>query len=182
MQELSLNILDITQNSVTAKAENIYIEIIESQAEHFLSIRIKDDGCGMSKETVDKVTNPFYTSRTTRKVGLGLPLFKMQAEMTGGSFEIKSEVGKGTEVYALFKTDSLDAVPLGDIISTVCILIQGSPQISFYFSHKMRDENNSEKLVELNTPDLKQILGEDISLGEPEIIIWIKEYLTENYL
>jgi hypothetical protein len=101
----------------------------------------------------------------------------MQAEMTGGSFEIKSALGEGTEVYALFRTDSLDAVPLGDIISTVCILIQGSPKINFYFSHKIDD-----KLIELNTPELKDILGEDISLDEPEIISWIKEYLTENYL
>lgn len=181
MQELSLNILDITQNSVTAKAENIYIEIIESLSEHFITIRIKDDGSGMSGETVKKVIDPFYTSRTTRKIGLGLPLLKMQAEMTGGSFEIKSELGKGTEVYALFRTDSLDAIPLGDIISTVCILIQGSPKINFYFSHKIYD-NINEKLIELNTPDLKEVLGEDISLDEPEIISWIKEYLTENYL
>jgi hypothetical protein len=176
MKELSLNILDITQNSVTAKAENIYIEIIESSAEHFISIRIKDDGSGMSGETLKKVTDPFYTSRTTRKVGLGLPLFKMEAEQTGGSFEIKSASGVGTEVYALFKTDNLDSIPLGDIISTVCILIQGSPEINFNFSHKINDS-----AIEVNTAELKQILGEDISLGEPEVIDWIKEYLTENY-
>ena len=177
MKELSLNILDITQNSITAKAENIYIEIIENSSENFLSIKIKDDGSGMSEETLRKVTDPFYTSRTTRNVGLGLPLFKMEAEMTGGSCEIKSELGAGTEVYALFKTAHLDAVPLGDIISTICILIQGSPEINFYFSHKTDD-----KIIELNTTEIKQVLGEDISLDEPEIISWIKEYLTENYL
>jgi len=175
MQELSLNILDITQNSVTAKAANIYIEIIES--ENFISIKIKDDGSGMSEDTLQRVTDPFYTSRTTRKIGLGLPFLKMQAEMTGGNFEIRSAPGEGTEVSALFKTDSLDAVPLGDIISTVCILIQGSPKVNFYFSHKIND-----KLIELKTLDLIEILGEDISLDEPEIISWIKEYLTENYL
>ena len=175
MQELSLNILDITQNSVTAGAPNIHIEIIEEPVS--VSVKIKDDGSGMSEETLQKVTDPFYTSRTTRRVGLGLPFFKMQAEQTGGSFQIHSVPGEGTEVCAVFRTDSLDFIPLGDIISTVCILIQGSPDINFYFSHKTGD-----KTVELNTPDLKDVLGEDISLGEPEIVSWIKEYLTENYL
>jgi signal transduction histidine kinase len=173
--------LDIAQNSVTAKAENIYIGITESGND--MSIKIKDDGSGMSEETLSRVTDPFYTSRTTRRVGLGLPFFKMQAEMTGGSFEIKSRLGEGTETCATFKTDSFDAVPLGDIISTVCILIQGSPEINFYFSHKISDKlNEPEKLIELNTPALKEALGEDISLGEPEIISWIKDYLTESYL
>lgn len=176
MKELSLNILDITQNSVTANAKNIKIEIVEKNAAHTMLIRISDDGSGMSEETLKKVTDPFYTSRTTRKVGLGVPLFKMQAEMTGGSFEIKSEPGAGTETSALFRTDSLDSIPLGDIISTVCILISGSPEINFNFSHVIDDN-----IVELDTAQLRETLGDEISLAEPEIIDWIKGYLEESY-
>jgi hypothetical protein len=176
MKELSLNILDITQNSITAKAKNIYIEIAEDTKKHIILITIKDDGTGMSREALQKVADPFYTSRQTRKVGLGVPFFKMEAEMTGGSFEIKSELGAGTEISAAFKTDSLDFVPLGDIISTVCALIQGAPETDFYFTHK-----TDEKAVKLNTPELREVLGDGVSLGEPEVIGWIKEYLAENY-
>lgn len=176
MKELSLNILDITQNSITANAKNINIEIIEDTKKNTLSIKIKDDGTGMSREALQNVTDPFYTGRQTRKVGLGVPLFKMEAEMTGGSFEISSEPGAGTEVLAVFKTDSLDSIPLGDMISTVCILIMGAPETDFYFTHK-----TDEKTVKLNTPELREVLGEGVSLGEPEVIGWINGYLTENY-
>lgn len=176
MKELSLNILDLTQNSITAKAKNIKIDIAEKSNEKTMLIRIADDGTGMSEETLNKVVDPFYTSRTTRKVGLGIPLFKMQAEMTGGSFEIKSKLGEGTELSAIFKTDSLDFIPLGDIISTICVLISGSPEIDFNFSHNIDDN-----VIELDTMQLREALGEDVSLAEPEIIEWIKGYLEENY-
>ena len=176
MKELSLNILDLAQNSITAKAKNIKIEIAEKSDEKTMLIRISDDGTGMNEETLKKVIDPFYTSRTTRKVGLGIPLFKMQAEMTGGSFEIASKLGKGTSLSAIFKTDSLDFIPLGDIISTVCVLISGSPEIDFNFSHIIDDN-----IIELDTLQLREVLGEDVSLAEPEIIEWIKDYLKENY-
>ena len=176
MKELSLNILDLTQNSITASAKNIKIEIVEKNDEKTMLIRISDDGAGMSEETLKKVTDPFYTSRTTRKVGLGIPLFKMQAEMTGGSFEIASKTGEGTVLCAIFKTDSLDFIPLGDIISTLCVLISGSPEIDFNFSHIVDDNN-----IELDTVQLKEVLGQDVSLAEPEVIEWIKGYLKENY-
>ena len=133
MKELSLNILDIAQNSVKARAENILIELIETDGK--LSLTIKDDGCGMSKEMVENVMNPFCTTRTTRKVGLGVPLLKLAAEQTGGGIKIESvsEIDNpenhGTIVTAEFFTDHIDCTPLGDIISTVTVLIQGSPDI-----------------------------------------------------
>ena len=176
MKELSLNILDITQNSITAKAKNIRITIVEDTKENTVCITVKDDGTGMGGEALQKVTDPFYTSRTTRKVGLGVPFFKMEAEMTGGSFEIASELGSGTRISAVFRTDSLDSIPLGDIISTLCVLVQGAPETDFYFSHRI-----DEKTIELNTPELREILGDDVSLSEPEVVAWMKEYLTENY-
>ena len=139
MKELSLNILDIAQNSVKARAENILIELIEADGK--LSLTIKDDGCGMSEETVQNVMNPFYTTRTTRNVGLGIPLLKLAAEQTGGGIKIESvsEIDNprnhGTTVTAEFFTDHIDCTPLGDIISTVTVLIQGSPDIEWRFEH-----------------------------------------------
>ena len=123
MRELSLNVLDIAQNSISAGATLIEIEIREDTAGRLLTIRIADDGCGMTPEKLKSVADPFYTTRTTRKVGMGVPLFRMAAEMTGGGFDITSEPGKGTTVTALFHTDHVDFIPLGDICSTVTMLL-----------------------------------------------------------
>ena len=101
MKDLSMHIMDILQNSTRAKANNITLEVLENYDADTLTLIFKDDGCGMNAETVEKVTNPFFTTRTTRKVGLGLPLLKQNTEMTGGSMKIDSEVGVGTTVTAV---------------------------------------------------------------------------------
>ncbi len=178
MKELSLNILDITKNSVSAGADNIKISL-NTDDNGILTLMIKDDGCGMSEETVKNVTDPFYTTRTTRKVGLGLPLLKLAAEQTGGYLKIVSsenEADHGTTLEAVFDTKSIDFMPVGDIISTVCILIAGSPEIDFSFTDVSLSHN-----VSLDTSELRAVLGEDISLAEPEIQAWIAEYLKEQY-
>ena len=178
MKELSLNILDITKNSVSAKAQNILISLATDER-GLLTLKIVDDGCGMSEETVRSVTDPFYTTRTTRKVGMGIPLLKLAAEQTGGSLEIISSTDKsshGTTVCATFDTKSIDFMPVGDIASTVSILIGGSPEIDFEFIDK-----TPEREVYLNTKELRAVLGEGISLGEPEIQMWMTEYLNEQY-
>ena len=179
MKELSLNILDIAQNSVKAGARNIEIAIREN--EHELEFSVSDDGCGMSPEFLARVTDPFTTTRTTRKVGLGLPLLKMQAEMTGGSFEITSKTAEmgddhGTKTVALFKKESIDYIPLGDIISTVCVLVQGAGDIDYTFTHLI-----NEKQIVLSTKQMREMLGEDIPLGLPEVIAWVRDYLEEGY-
>ncbi len=177
MKELSLNILDVAKNSVTAGADNIEISLV-TDVDGMLTLTIKDDGCGMSEETVANVTNPFYTTRTTRKVGLGLPLLKMAAEQTGGYMSLTSSKDKqlhGTTVKAVFDTKSIDFMPVGDIISTVCILIAGSPDIDFYFT-----DVSPERSVSLKTTELREALGE-VSLAEPEVQMWIGEYLKEQY-
>ena len=177
MKELSLNILDVTKNSVSAGASKIDI-ILEENDEGILTLTIADNGCGMDEETLKGVTDPFYTTRTTRKVGMGLPLLKMAAELTGGTLNISSSVKQGesgTVLKATFDTKSIDFMPLGDIISTVCILIAGSPEIDFFF-----EDASSRGVVSLKTSELKEVLG-DISLAEPEIQQWIKEYLEEQY-
>lgn len=178
MKELSLNILDITKNSVSAGATKIDISLV-TDAKGWLTIEIKDNGCGMNEEMLKNVIDPFCTTRTTRKVGMGIPLFKLAAEQTGGKLSITSCVEKGrsgTTISASFNTNSIDYTPMGDIISTVCILIAGSPEIDFNFIDRSPSYN-----VELHTSELREILGNEISLAEYEIQVWIKEFLTEQY-
>ncbi len=174
MRELSLNILDIAQNSVSAGASRIEIEVQEDTAAKTLRIRIADNGCGMSEETVRRVQDPFYTTRTTRKVGMGIPLFKMAAEMTGGSFSIDSEVGKGTTVTALFRTDSIDFTPLGDAESSVCALVTMNENINIVYIRRL-DEN----IFIFSSDEIKQVL-EGVPLNEPSVVQWLGEYLAEH--
>ena len=179
MKELSLNILDIVENSTKAKAELIKIEIIE--AEDTLTITIEDDGTGMSEETLLSVSDPFYTTRTTRKVGMGIPLFRFAAEQTGGRLEItsthveKSKEHHGTTVTAYFNKNHIDFTPLGDVISTLTTLIQGHPNVDFLYLH-----SKGEKCVSLDTRELRAVL-EDVPLDTFEVLLWIKDNLTEQY-
>lgn len=179
MKELSLNILDIAQNSVKAGAKNILIELDETQ--ETLSLKIEDDGCGMSNQAVQSVMDPFFTTRTTRSVGLGIPLLKLAAEQTGGKIEIKSVSEKdspeshGTVVTALFYKNHLDYTPLGDIVSTVTALVQGAPNIEWKFIHNLCGEE-----IGLDTRELREILG-GVPLDNYEVIKWIEDYLKEGY-
>lgn len=176
MKELSLNILDITENSVKAGATLTEISIIESG--DVLTLTIKDDGCGMSEETLKAVENPFYTTRTTRKVGLGIPLLKMAAEQTGGEVKIVSSIAPhdhGTTVTATFFKNHLDFTPLGDIKETVVTLIQGHPDTDFLFIHRYDTGE-----VKLDTRELRVVL-EGVPLDTYEVIVWIREYLNEQY-
>ncbi len=179
MDELSLYVLDITMNSVRAGATLISIELIEQGA--WLDFTVRDNGCGMTEEQLSKLSNPFFTTRKTRKVGLGIPFLKMLAEMTGGCVEISSvheSAGEhhGTVTHARFGKDHIDFIPLGNMIDTVKTLIQGSPDIDFEYLHKTEQGE-----VTLSTRQLREVLGEDISLGEPEILEWIGSYLYEQY-
>lgn len=174
MQELSLNILDIAQNSIRANASLITIEIVRSTAENRMAISIEDNGCGMSKEKVEQVINPFFTTRTTRSVGLGIPFFKMSAEMTGGSFSIDSEVGKGTKVTAVYVLDHIDLMPLGDMASTMVSLISVNPDIDFVYRYQYNDAEFT-----LDTREVKQIL-EGLPVNSPQVLVFIKDFIEEN--
>ncbi len=174
MRELSLNVLDIAQNSVSANASLIEIELIEDTKNHDLLIGIYDNGKGMTPEQVESVRDPFFTTRTTRKVGMGIPLFRFAAEMTGGKFEIESEVGVGTKVRAYFKTDHLDFTPVGDMTSTMISLITMNLHIDFIYKRTV-----DEKEFTVDTRQLKEILG-DVPLNEPSIAMWITQYINEN--
>lgn len=179
MRELSLNVMDITQNSISAGATLVTISVAEDADEGSLTISIGDNGKGMTAEQVKQVTDPFYTTRTTRPVGLGIPLFKMEAEMTGGSFQIDSQKGVGTAVSAKFFTSHIDMVPLGDINSTILPLITGNPEMDFVYSRSKRREG-AEAGFALDTREVKTILGEGVALNAPDVVLWLREYLEEN--
>lgn len=173
MKELSLNILDIAENSVKAQAS--LIEILLYQTEDKLTLSIIDNGCGMDKETVASVIDPFYTTRTTRSVGLGIPLLKLAAEQTEGSFKIESTPGQGTCVEAIFNTRHIDFTPIGDVAATLVTLIQGHPDRDFFFRHV-----RGKAAVELDTRVLRREL-EDVPLSSYEVIKWIEEFVREQY-
>lgn len=174
MDELALNILDVANNSVSAKATLIEIAIIADRSLDRLTITIADNGVGMDAEFAKKVTDPFTTSRKTRKVGLGIPLFKMAAENTGGSFSVESEKGKGTKVTAVFVLSSIDRAPLGDIASTMTALIGGAPDIDFTLLYSVDGEEYL-----FDTREVKEVL-DGIPIDEMEIIAYIKGQIKEN--
>ena len=176
MKELSLNLLDIAENSVSAGARLITMTVRESAAEDTVSVSVADDGCGMSPEFLARVLDPFTTTRTTRPVGLGLPLLKMEAEMTGGGLTIESEQGKGTTVIAVFRRSHIDTPPLGDLAGTVVTLVQGNADIDFVFT---RSTDAGE--YTFSTAEAREELG-GIPLDEPEILAWIGDFIRENEL
>lgn len=179
MKELSLNILDITENSVKANAT--LTEIILDETDDMLTLTIKDDGCGMSEDMVRSVVDPFCTTRTTRKVGLGIPLLKLAAEQTGGRIDISSKTvdqddrAHGTIVNAIFYKNHIDFTPLGDIISTLTTLIQGHPDTDFLYIHKNKDNE-----VRLDTREIRAVL-EDVPLNSYDVIVWTRSFLSEQY-
>ncbi len=139
MEDLSLHILDIVENSIRAKASRIEIKVIEDMAKDLLMIEIKDNGQGIDEETIKKILDPFFTTRTTRKVGLGLPLLSQSARESGGEVEIESKVGRGTKVKATFGYSHIDRKPLGNMETTLITLIAGNPKVDFRYEYK-KDE------------------------------------------
>ena len=171
MKDISLHLMDIAQNSITAGATKISILI--ACEDGFLVFRLSDNGCGMDKEILEKVTDPFITTRTTREAGMGIPLLKLSAEMTGGSFEIESRKGEGTTTEARFVTDSIDRIPLGDIDETLKALILSNPEIDYEIRFK------SDKAVfEMDTGSIKIFNG--VSISNFEVINWIAEKIREG--
>ena len=171
-----MNVLDVAENSTRAKASLVQIAVEADTVRDRLTITIADDGCGMTPEQVAQVTDPFYTSRTTRKVGLGVPFFKYAAESTGGSFTIDSKVGTGTTVTAVFTLSHIDRMPLGDITSTIHTLVVYHPETEFLYRYRYNDRS-----FELDTRQFREILG-GVPFDTPEISEYIKDYLSENKL
>ncbi|MBR3644422.1 MAG: sensor histidine kinase [Lachnospiraceae bacterium] len=176
LPEISLNVLDIAQNSIKAGASLVEIKVSIMREEHLLTLSIEDDGCGMDAEQLERVIDPFFTSRSTRKIGLGVPFLKQAAEASGGNFRISSEVNVGTCVSATFHTDNIDCMPLGDINSTIFSLVTTNEELNFVYTYRV-----NEKEFTLDTREIREILG-DVSFQNGEVSSFLREYLSENQL
>lgn len=174
MRELSLHILDISENSLAAGATCLEIEIIEDTRKDILEITVRDNGKGMTPEEIEKVEDPFFTTRTTRKVGLGIPLFKANALSCNGEFKITSNKGIGTKIYASFQHSHIDRVPLGDLVSTLISIIVSKPDLNLLFKYNF---NGREFIFDVET--IREKL-DDIPITNSLILDWIRGFLQEN--
>jgi len=174
MPEISLNILDVAQNSVTAGSSLTEIAISIDNARDTLEVLIADNGRGMTPEQVENVTDPFFTTRTTRKVGLGVPFLKMAAEQTGGRLHIESAPGKGTKTRAVFGLAHIDRMPVGDISATMVSMIGPNPDKDFIFRYSVDDDG-----FILDTREMKEVL-EGVPLNQPEVLRYISDFINEN--
>ncbi len=174
MQELSMNVLDVAENAVAAEATLTAVTLAIDTAAKRLDLTIADNGKGMPPEVAARVTDPFYTTRTTRKVGLGLPFLKMAAELTGGGMELASEVGRGTTVHAWFTLGHIDLAPLGDMAATMAGLIQCNPDVDFVYTV----EADGQRFC-ADTRELRAIL-DGVPFSEPSVALWLREYFAEN--
>ena len=174
MHEISLHILDLVENSTGAGASKVTVSLEEDTQRDELRLCIADNGRGIEAGLLAKVTDPFVTSRTTRKVGLGLPLMDMTTRMCGGALHIESVVGKGTTVDAVWQLSHLDRPPLGNMVSTVKTILVMNPDILFQYAHKVDD-----RCFSLDSGEIRAALG-DLPLTQPEVLAWLDDYLKEN--
>ena len=174
MRELALHILDIVENSLEAGASEVTLEIVEDAKSNRLWFRVTDNGRGMDAETVRKVTDPFFTTRTTRHVGLGLPLLKAAAERCNGQLVIESKLGQGTQVSAEMQLDHIDRAPLGDVKNTLLCIILGHSECRLRYRHRVNDRE-----IELDTGKLQESLG-DVPLTHPRVREWRDDYLDQE--
>jgi len=179
MREIALHLLDIAENSVAAGSRNIHIDVLEDLQNDLLKVSVKDDGRGMDVETAKRVLDPFYTTRTTRKVGLGIPLLKLAAEQTEGGLSLKTEPGKGTCIEATFRHSHIDRMPLGDVGTTFLTLLISYPHIHWLFKYQMTIKDSSTKSFELDDEEIKSVLG-DTPLTEPDVLKIIRGMIEEG--
>ena len=174
MEDLSLHILDIVENAVSAKAKRIEILVTEEPKEDRFVVEITDDGIGMDEEVSRKAIDPFFTTRTSRRVGLGLSLMAQAAQEAGGMLRIESELGKGTKVTAIFQYHHIDRKPLGNMIETMITLFLGNPELNFSYTHQKEGKSYVLKSQMLNER------FKDRSLTDPEVIQWLRKHLKEG--
>ena len=177
MDELSLNILDIAQNSIAADATLVEIDIDEDIRADRITIRVNDNGKGMSEDLLKNVHDPFITTRTTRKIGLGISFLKEAAEITGGGIELESELGAGTTITAFFVMSHVDRQPIGNLTETIITLASLNPEIDFIIRYRV---DESEFIF--STQEVKELLGDDASLSNPPIARFLTEYVSEHII
>jgi len=171
VKELSLHILDVAENGISAGADLICIEVIEDLQQNRLALTIADNGSGIPADQIDRAIDPFYTSRTTRRVGLGLSLLNAAARQCNGSMRIESDVGKGTKIVAEFVHDHIDRAPLGDMAGTMITLILGSPAIDFEYRHQV-----DEAEFVMNTRQVKDAF-DGLPVTAPQVFQYIMKTL-----
>jgi hypothetical protein len=179
MREIALHLLDIAENSVAAESKNISIHVHEDLYNDRLTTSVIDDGRGMDAQTAQQVQDPFYTTRTTRNVGLGIPLLKLAAEMAEGSFSLQSEPGHGAWVEAEFRHSHIDRMPLGDLATTFLTLLISHPQVEWTFLYRVTDNRQESRDFIFESAELKSELG-DISLTEPEVLTFLRGIFEEG--
>ncbi len=174
MEDISLHILDVAENSTAAEASLLEIVIIQNTADDILKIMIKDNGRGMDEVMAKNVSDPFVTTRTTRRVGLGIPLLAQSAQEADGEISVKSVKGKGTEITATFKCSHIDRKPLGDIASTIITIILGNPDIDIVYQSDFDGT-----ITEIDTREIKSEL-ESVSITEPAVLELIRNTINDK--
>jgi len=176
VEELSLHVLDLMENCLEAGASRIDLEIIEDSARNRLTIRVRDDGRGVDEETLKRMDDPFFTTRTTRHIGLGIPLFKAAARQCNGDLVVTSQPGVGTEVLVEFERDHIDRAPLGDIKSTLLSVILSQRRCDLHYVHRVDN-----RVFEFDTEEMRRALG-GIPLGHPRVRAWLEDFLAAGYV
>lgn len=174
MRELSLHLLDIAENSISAGASRIVISVREDLIADELCLEVVDNGRGMTPDMVAKVLDPFVTTRTTRKVGLGIPLLKQAAETCNGFLTIESVLGEGTKLKAKFQHSHIDRMPLGNLEDTMITLILGTPAVNWVFHYQYNDQ-----VFEFDDTEFKEALG-DLPLSDFRVIEFLSNTISEG--
>jgi anti-sigma regulatory factor (Ser/Thr protein kinase) len=174
VQDLSLHILDIVENSLAAGSRRVEIRVDEDMAADRMVIEIVDDGCGMDEERVRKALDPFFTTKTVRRVGLGLPLLEEACRMSNGEMRIESSPGKGTRVRATFQHSHIDRKPLGNMRDTLITLMTGHPQLDLLYEHR-----KGGKTFSLDTREIRADLGE-IPLDAPQVVSALRKLIQSG--
>ncbi len=174
MLELALHVLDLAENSVRAEASLVEITVAEDLIADTLSISIQDNGCGMNSEMLQKVQDPFFSTKKVRRIGLGLPLFKQAAELTGGSFSLSSKEGEGTRLLAVFGHSHIDRQPLGDMPGSIMALFMEAPEVDFIYRHRL-----NEREYIFDSRELRMEL-DGVPFSHPDVLKFIKQSIAEG--
>lgn len=174
MREISLHILDLVQNSIEAEATTVTLEIIEDTAKDSMIIRISDNGRGMNKKMRQLVIDPFITTRTTRRIGLGLPLMDMSTKRCGGYLNIDSTPGQGTVIEAMYQHSHLDRPPMGNLVETIKSILVANPVLQFSYHHTVNNRS-----ITVSSREIDDIL-DGIPLTQPDVLVWLHGYLSDN--
>jgi hypothetical protein len=175
MQDFAMHLLDLAHNSIRANANTLSIKISEAPRKDTFVLDLIDDGCGMDEDTLQKARDPFYTSRTTRRVGLGIPFLEGTSKQCDGTFHLESEVGKGTKIGASMSYRNIDRPPLGDIGSAIAMILQASPRLCLNLDYAYEDAS-----FIFRSDEIKETLGEEVGIDEPEILLFIQDYVQEH--